>query len=72
MELMLRGGFKHAQVNRRILVPGESDVTNFTGLFRFEHRFQRSALSENPIRIFHANDFVELHQVHVISLQALQ
>ena len=39
--------FQHAQMHRRILVPGESDVANLAGLFCFEQRFQRPLGAKN-------------------------
>jgi len=51
-------------------MPGESDVVKFAGLPGFQHRFQGSAWSKDPVRIVHANDLVKLKQVHVVGLEA--
>jgi hypothetical protein len=50
----------------------EADVAYFGRLFRIEHGFHRAALGEDPVWVFQANDFMELHQVNVIGLETLQ
>src|SRR5579884_304905 len=54
----------------RDLVSGESDVANFSCLLRFHSSFHPAARCEDPLRIIHANDFVELQQIDVIGLKA--
>ncbi len=71
-ELVIGGDFQHAQMNQRIFMPGKSDVANLAGLFCGLDCFHRSAFGEDAIRIFHPDDFVELHQVDAIGLQPFQ
>ena len=59
----------HPEMDHGILVPGEADETDLSRLLRFEHRFHRSALGEDAVRVLHPDDFVDLHQVDVIRLQ---
>src|SRR5256885_5908813 len=59
-------------VNRRILVACETDRADLAGFLSFHHRFECTAFSEDAIRVFEADDFVELHQVDAVSLQALK
>src|ERR1035437_1096687 len=71
VEIVLARVFQHAQMEIRILVAGEADVAYFARLFRIEHGFHGTALGEDPVGVFQANDFVELHQINVIGLEAL-
>ena len=70
-ELMLRRHFQHPQMHQGIFVPGESDEPDLAGFLGFEQSFQRSIRRKETVRIFQADIFVELHQVHVIGFQAL-
>ena len=71
MEIVRLRHLQHAQMHHRILVPGEADVANLAGLLRFQQRIHH-ALVEEPVRIFHADVLVILHQVHLVRLQPLQ
>src|SRR5664280_2130685 len=59
-------------MDRRILMPGESDVAEFAGLLGFQHCLQGSARGKDFIRIVHADNLVKLKQIHVVSLEALE
>src|ERR1022692_1300604 len=72
METVRGRDFEHSQMHRRILVPGEADVSNFPRLFRIHQGFQRPAGSEEAVGIFHPDVLVKLNQVDVIRLQSPQ
>ena len=69
---MLARDVQHAQVDQRVLVPGEADVANFASLLRFEHRLHGTAFGKDAVRVFEADHFMELHQVDVVGLEALE
>src|SRR5256885_10234058 len=46
-------------VNRRILVACETDKADLAGFLSFHHRFECTAFSEDAIRVFEADDFVD-------------
>jgi len=71
-ELVFRRQVQHVQMNRWVFMSGESDITNFTGLFSRQRRFQGATGREDPIRVVHPNDFMKLQQVDVIRLQAFE
>src|SRR5580692_9055713 len=56
-------------MNVRALVPGKTNVTDFSLLPGSERRLHTAALSKNSRRISFANDFVKLQQIDVIGLQ---
>jgi hypothetical protein len=72
VELVLARVVQHAQVDVRILVSSEADVAHLARFFGFEHGFHGAALGEDAVRVFEADDLVELHHINVIGLQALQ
>src|SRR5213076_453758 len=72
VEFVLSGEVEHTQVNERVLVACETDIADLAGFLSFHHRFDCTAFSEDAIRVFEADDFVELHQVDAVSLQALK
>ena len=63
---------QHAEMDARILVPGEANVANFPRLLRLQQRLHRAARGKNAIGIFEANDLVKLHEIDMIGLQALE
>src|SRR5207248_8894113 len=67
MEVVLSGEVKHAQVNRRILVACETDETDVARFLSFHHRFDCTAFSEDALRVFDADDFLDLHQIDAAS-----
>ncbi len=58
-------------MNLRIFVAGEADVTHLAGLLRRQHRRHR-AVRKNAVGVFQPDDFVELHQVHMVGLKTLE
>jgi hypothetical protein len=54
-------------MHHRILVPCEADVANLAGLFASSSA--SPALVEKPVRVFHADILVILHEVHPVRLQ---
>src|SRR5437879_10120787 len=72
MKAVFFGDIQHAQVNERIFVTRETYVTDFAGLFRLLHGFYCAAWGEDAVRVFSADDFVELHEVHMIRLQTFE
>ena len=66
------GRLEHVAMDRRALVAGEADVADLALLARPQHGLQRAAWREHALGIVHADDLVELQQVDVIGLQALQ
>ncbi len=54
------------------LVPGEADMAHLALFAGAQHRLQRTAGGEHPVRIVHADDLVELQQIKMIGLQAPQ
>src|SRR6516162_6226992 len=72
MKPVLQSNFEHPEVNQRIFMSSEADVPDFARFLCFQHRFLRSALGEYPVRIFHSDNLVMLHQIDVIGLEALQ
>src|SRR5256886_5705988 len=72
VEFVLSGEVEHTQVDRWILVACETDIADLAGFLSFHHRFECPTFSEDAIRVFETDDFVELHQVDAVSLQALK
>jgi hypothetical protein len=72
MEAIFPGCAKHAEMDGGILVAREADVADFAGLACVGERFQSATGRKETIGIFHADDFVELEQVEVAGLQALE
>ena len=69
---MAVGGFDHAEVDLRALVAGEADVADFAGLLRLLEDIDDVAGTEGLLGIAGADDFVDLHEVDVIGLQAAE
>ena len=72
MEIIFRGRLEHPKVNEWILVSGETDVADFTGLASLQHGFLSSALAKNSVRIVRSNYFMMLEQVDVVGLKSFQ
>src|SRR6266850_4477652 len=74
VEMKLAGGgaLEHFKMHVWIFVAGETDVTDFAGLFRFENGFHSTGGGEDALRVGHANDFVELEKVDVVGLEAAE
>jgi hypothetical protein len=53
-------------------VPGETDVTHLAGLFRGEDALEGAAGGKVFVGIGHAADVVELDEVDVVGLEALE
>src|SRR5271165_1773242 len=69
---MLIRNLEHMSVDLGTLVTGEPDVACFALLARPKHGFERATWREDALGLFHADHFVELQEVDVIGLQALQ
>ena len=59
-------------MNQRIFMPRETDIANFAGLLCGQERFHGSPFGEDAVRVFQTDDFVHLHQVDVVRLEAVQ
>src|ERR1044071_3833891 len=70
-KLVVESDFQRAKVNGRIFVTCETDEADLARFFCFEHCLN-AAFRKNAVGIFHAEDFVELHQIHMIGLQAAE
>src|SRR4051812_6072381 len=55
-----------------ILMAGEANETDLAGFLRFQHRLESASGRKDPVRIFHADYFVELHEIDVVGLEALE
>src|SRR4029077_7655686 len=64
--------FKHVQMNVGILVSGESDEANLSGLTGRGKRFHSPARGENTICIVEANHLVMLQEIDFVQAQPLQ
>ena len=69
---MLIGHLEHVLVNVGAFVAGKADVAQLAGVASLQDRFHRTAGGEDALGIIHANDFVNLQQVQMISLQPLR
>ena len=72
VERVRRRDLQHSQMYNWIFVTGESNVADLPGLFRFQQCFQWPVGGEKPVRIFHADIFVILHEVDSFCLEAFQ
>src|SRR5260370_6709023 len=72
MELMLGCDVEHTQVNGRVLMAGEADVTDLAGFLRSHHGFVCAAGREVSVGIFHPEMLVELNEVDDLHLHAPQ
>src|SRR5690242_17133187 len=66
------GDFQHPQMNERILMASETDVADLACALCFHRGFDRSPFRKDSIRVFQANDLVELHQIQMIGLQPFE
>src|SRR5439155_10275254 len=66
------GRLEHPEVNRGILVSRETDVANPPRIPRLEGRLDRPDSGEDPRRILHPNDLVELQQIDDVRLESLE
>ena len=51
-------------------MPGESDETDFAGLFRCDRGFQGSAFAKDAVRVVESQDLMKLQEVNMIGLEA--
>ena len=72
MKAVLARQLQHIEVHVRILVSRETDVARLAGLLGRDQRLHRSTAREEAIGIVEANVLVELHQVDMVGLGALQ
>src|ERR1700761_4524591 len=72
MKIVRLGHLQHTQMNRWVLVSGETNVADFSGLFGGENRLVRSFWSEETIWIFETNVLMKLSEIKVISPQAFE
>src|SRR5713226_9150621 len=56
-------------MDRGTLVSRETDVADRAGVLRLERRLDRPSLGENPVRVLHPNDLVELQEVDDVRLE---
>ena len=63
---------KHALVDRWRFMSGEADVAGLALLLRLEHRFGAAAGRENPLGIVLPDNLMDLPEIEVVGLQALQ
>ena len=59
---------EHVAVDVGILVPGESDEAELSGLARRHERLDRASLGEAPLRIVLADDLVDLDEIDEVGL----
>ena len=59
-------------MNRRILVPGESNKTHFALLLCCQQGFRRAVHRKDQVRIVVINHFMNLPKIQVIGLQPPQ
>jgi hypothetical protein len=72
LEMMAGGRFQHVEVNVGVFMSRKTNESQLAGLFGFEESFDCTVGRKNPVRVFESNDFVELHQVDVVGLEASQ
>src|SRR2546422_9713364 len=68
-EAMICCRLEHPQMNRGTLVSRESDIADPPRVLRLERRLDRAALGEDPTRILHPDDLVELQEVDDVRLE---
>src|SRR2546427_12164318 len=61
---------EHPQMNRGTLVSREADVADPPRVLRLESRPDCAALGEDPTRILHPDDLVELQEVDDVRLES--
>ena len=59
-------------MHQRVLVSGESNEAHLSCFFCLEHCLNGAAVFKDPIGVFHADDFVKLHQVHVVGFEPFE
>src|SRR5258705_3409649 len=72
LESVLLGHLEHVQMNARILVPSESNVTNLSCVACFQQRRVRSFVVKDTVRIFEPENFMMLHEVDMVDIQTSQ
>ena len=70
--VVLASDLDHVQMNLRTLVPGEPDKPHLAFFARLFQILQGTSGREDPLRIVHANDLMNLDQVQMIGLQAAE
>src|SRR5882672_3798217 len=63
---------QHSEMNEWILMASKTDETDLPCFPGFHQGFHRAAGCKDSVRVFQSDDFMELHQVDVISLQPPQ
>ncbi len=63
---------EHTEMDRGVLMAGEADVADFSGLLGGEDGFERAVGSEETVGVFETDVFVELDEVDVIGLKTLE
>src|SRR2546427_4773742 len=66
---MIRCRLKHREMNRGILVSREADIADPPRVLRLDSGLDRPALGEDPTRILHPDDLVELQEVDDVRLE---
>src|SRR5205085_9552400 len=66
LKAVVMSNLQHAEVNRRVFVPGKPDIPQLARLLRIEEGVDGSVIVENAIRVLHSNHFMELQQVDVV------
>ena len=72
VEVVFLRDFEHAEMDGGIFVAGEADVADLAGLSGCDCGFDGAAWGEDAVRIFEANDFMELDQVDHVGLEAAE
>ena len=57
---------QHLEMNRRVLMAGETDETDLALLLRLVQRFDHASFGEVQIRVVLVNDLVNLPEVQMI------
>ena len=72
LERALLGDFKHVEVDARVFVSGEADVTELPRFARLDERRIGAVVIENAVRILVAENLVVLDQVNAVGLEATE
>ena len=72
VEASLGRDIQHLEVDARILVAREADVSDLPGLLRCRESLHGTAFAEDAVRVVVAEDLVVLHEVDAIGAEALQ
>src|SRR5712672_3194165 len=69
---MLPGGFEHMQMDVRVFVAGEANMSEFACLPRLDQRGVGAVLVENAVRVVIPDNLMVLDQVNAVGLQAAE